>query len=106
VQQDEESSAPGHRPATSATRLAALIPGVLLCIAVAGVSAALETAERRLFAHPYVEALVLAILLGMAVRSFWKPPLRWQLIRLKADFLKLKEPVSIRSRTPVIRRTD
>jgi uncharacterized integral membrane protein (TIGR00698 family) len=60
------------------TRLAALIPGVLLCIAVAGVSAALEGAERRLFAHPYVEALVLAILLGMAVRSFWKPPERWQ----------------------------
>jgi uncharacterized integral membrane protein (TIGR00698 family) len=60
------------------TRLAALIPGVLLCIAVAGVSAVLEGAERRLFAHPYVEALVLAILLGMAVRSFWKPPGRWQ----------------------------
>ena len=76
--QDEEFSAPGNQPATSVTRLAALIPGVLLCIAVAGVSAALEAAERHLFAHPYVEALVLAILLGMAVRSFWKPPERWQ----------------------------
>ena len=76
--QDEESSVPGNRPAISVTRLAALIPGVLLCIAVAGVSAALEAAERRLFAHPYVEALVLAILLGMAVRSFWKPSERWQ----------------------------
>jgi uncharacterized integral membrane protein (TIGR00698 family) len=60
------------------TRLAALIPGVLLCIVIAGVSAALESVERRLFAHPYVEALVLAILLGMAVRSFWMPPERWQ----------------------------
>ena len=76
--QDEESTAPGKRPATSVTRLVALIPGVLLCIAVAGVSAALEAAERRLFAHPYVEALVLAILLGMAVRSFWEPSERWQ----------------------------
>ena len=76
--QDEESSASRNGLATSVTRLAALIPGVLLCIAVAGVSAALEAAERRLFAHPYVEALVLAILLGMAVRSFWKPPERWQ----------------------------
>lgn len=75
---DEESSASRNGPATSVTRLAALIPGVLLCLAVAGVSAALEAAERRLFAHPYVEALVLAILLGMAVRSFWKPPERWQ----------------------------
>ena len=60
------------------SRLAALIPGVLLCIVIAGVSAALEVAERRLFAHPYVEALVLAILLGMAVRSFWRPSERWQ----------------------------
>ena len=76
--QDEEFSAPGNGPANSISRLAALIPGVLLCIAVAGVSAALETAERRLFAHPYVEALVLAILLGMAVRSFWNPSERWQ----------------------------
>jgi uncharacterized integral membrane protein (TIGR00698 family) len=78
VSQDDESSAPGNRPAAGMTRLAALIPGVLLCVAVAGVSAALEAAERRLFAHPYVEALVLAILLGMAVRSFWKPSERWQ----------------------------
>jgi len=78
VPPDEEFPGPGNGPATSVTRLAALIPGVLLCAAVAGVSAALEGAERRLFAHPYVEALVLAILLGMAVRSFWKPPERWQ----------------------------
>jgi len=78
VPQDEEFSAPGNGPANSVIRLAALIPGVLLCIVVAGVSAALEAAERRLFAHPYVEALVLAILLGMAVRSFWNPSERWQ----------------------------
>ncbi|NOJ47651.1 YeiH family protein [Bradyrhizobium archetypum] len=76
--QDEESTAPGNRSAISVTRLAALVPGVLLCIAVAGISAALEAAERGLFAHPYVEALVLAILLGMAVRNFWRPPERWQ----------------------------
>ena len=76
--QDEEFSAPGNGPANSFSRLAALIPGVLLCIVVAGISAALEAAERRLFAHPYVEALVLAILLGMAVRSFWNPSERWQ----------------------------
>ena len=34
--------------------------------------------ERHLFAHPYVEALVIAILLGMAVRTLWKPSERWQ----------------------------
>ena len=76
--QDEEFSAPGNGPANSVGRLAALIPGVLLCTVVAGVSAALEATERHLFAHPYVEALVLAILLGMAVRSFWNPSERWQ----------------------------
>ena len=76
--QDEEFSAPGNGPGHSVSRVAAHLPGVLLCIAVAGVSAALEAAERRLFAHPYVEALVLAILLGMAVRSFWNPSERWQ----------------------------
>jgi uncharacterized integral membrane protein (TIGR00698 family) len=78
VPQDEEFSTPGNGAISSVSRLAALIPGVLLCIVVAGVSAAFEAAERRLFEHPYVEALVLAILLGMAVRSFWSPSERWQ----------------------------
>src|SRR4030095_1666847 len=78
VPQDEEFSAPGNGPANSVSRPAAFIPGVLLCTVVAGISAALEAAERRLFAHPYVEALVLAILLGMTVRSFWNPSERWQ----------------------------
>ncbi|MBR0714620.1 putative sulfate exporter family transporter [Bradyrhizobium liaoningense] len=72
------SSSAGARPATPASRIAALIPGILLCIGVAGISASLEGVERHLFAHPYVEALVMAILLGMAVRSFWKPSQRWQ----------------------------
>jgi uncharacterized integral membrane protein (TIGR00698 family) len=78
VAQNDGSSTAGARPATTAARVTALIPGVLLCIGVAGVSAALEATERRLFAHPYIEALVMAILLGMGVRSFWKPSERWQ----------------------------
>ncbi|MBR0824030.1 putative sulfate exporter family transporter [Bradyrhizobium manausense] len=72
------SSAAGARPATPASRIGALIPGILLCIGIAGISASLEGVERHMFAHPYVEALVMAILLGMAVRSFWKPSERWQ----------------------------
>jgi uncharacterized integral membrane protein (TIGR00698 family) len=68
----------GASPATLANRLTASVPGVLLCIGIAIVSSALEGAERGLFAHPYIEALVMAILLGMAVRSFWKPSERWQ----------------------------
>jgi len=77
VPQDEEFSGPADGPASIVSRVAAHLPGIVLCIAVAGVSAALEAAERRLFAHPYVEALVLAILLGMVVRSIWSPSERW-----------------------------
>ena len=76
--QDEGSSAAGNGPVTGAGRLVALVPGVVLCVIVAAISSVLEVMERRLFAHPYVEALVVAILLGMAVRSFWKPSERWQ----------------------------
>lgn len=61
---------PGH--------LAQLIPGVLLCILVALLSLGLEHLELCAFEHPYVEALVVAILLGIAIRSFWTPQERWQ----------------------------
>lgn len=78
MSQNQASSPADAKPATAASRILALIPGILLCIAVAGVSALLERAELGVFEHPYVEALVMAILLGMAVRSFWKPAPRWQ----------------------------
>jgi uncharacterized integral membrane protein (TIGR00698 family) len=58
--------------------LVRLLPGVLLCIVIASISLGLESLELRAFAHPYVEALVVAILLGMAIRSFWTPVERWQ----------------------------
>lgn len=38
----------------------------------------LQTAEEWHFRHPYVEALVLAILVGIAIRSFWEPGARWK----------------------------
>ena len=49
------------------------LPGIALCLAVTLSSFALEIVEVRLFGHPYVEALVIAILLGMAVRTLWQP---------------------------------
>ncbi len=76
--QKEVFTADGSRPASNINRIRGLIPGVLLCIAVAGLSDVLERTESHLFGHPYVEALVLAILVGIAVRGFWKPPDRWQ----------------------------
>lgn len=78
MSQNQASSPADAKRTTAISRIVALIPGILLCIAVAGVSALLERAELGIFQHPYVEALVMAILLGMAVRSFWKPAPRWQ----------------------------
>ena len=49
-------------------------PGVLLCSVVAVASVAGAALETRLFGHPIIEGLVLAILVGMAVRTAWTPP--------------------------------
>ena len=51
-----------------------LVPGVLLCLAIALLAVSVQFLEERSFGHPYVEALVLAILLGTALRSLWAPP--------------------------------
>ncbi|WP_407181577.1 YeiH family protein [Bradyrhizobium sp. STM 3562] len=67
------------RPGSALRRLGAALPGVALCLLITVTSLAIQRLEERLFGHPYVEALVIAILLGMAVRSFWRPPERWQI---------------------------
>ncbi|MGY4161953.1 putative integral membrane protein (TIGR00698 family) [Bradyrhizobium sp. USDA 4461] len=59
-------------------RIFLLIPGILLCGVVTVVSLGIQAAEERLFDHPYIEALVVAILLGMAVRTAWEPSERWR----------------------------
>ena len=55
-----------------------LIPGIALCAAITLVSLGAQNLEEHLFAHPYVEALVIAILLGMLVRTVWQPSERWR----------------------------
>jgi uncharacterized integral membrane protein (TIGR00698 family) len=76
-QQEHESdgikSAPG-----ALGRSLALIPGIALCGAITAVSLGAQLLEERIFAHPYVEALVIAILLGMAIRTGWQPSERWR----------------------------
>ncbi|MCX7308419.1 MAG: YeiH family protein [Afipia sp.] len=57
--------------------LPSVLPGTALCGAIAFVSIAAQYAEEAAFAHPYVEALVMAILLGIVVRSFWRPGPYW-----------------------------
>jgi uncharacterized integral membrane protein (TIGR00698 family) len=57
--------------------LAGLVPGILLCAAITLLATLLQKFEQRLVGEAYLEALVLAILLGVAVRTAWKPGVRW-----------------------------
>jgi uncharacterized integral membrane protein (TIGR00698 family) len=65
------------RLGSAVERLIAFVPGVALCCAIAGVAVMLQGFEERALGHPYVEALVIAILVGIAVRSLWQPGKLW-----------------------------
>ena len=73
----DKTAARPKRPALIA-QCGAILPGLLLCTALALVCSGLQEVEQSALAHPYVEALVLAILLGMAIRSVWTPGERWR----------------------------
>jgi uncharacterized integral membrane protein (TIGR00698 family) len=77
VLRDENSSA-ANKLLSILRLLTPVFPGVFLCGLVALVSLAFEEVEQFAFARPYIEALVVAILLGMAVRTYWTPGGRWQ----------------------------
>jgi uncharacterized integral membrane protein (TIGR00698 family) len=53
-------------------------PGIALCLIVTALSLGAQAVEESFFGHPYVEALVVAILLGMVIRTFWEPGARWR----------------------------
>jgi uncharacterized integral membrane protein (TIGR00698 family) len=57
--------------------LAPFLPGVGLCILVTTVAYRLQAIEIDLVGRPWLEALVFAILLGVAIRSVWTPPSVW-----------------------------
>jgi uncharacterized integral membrane protein (TIGR00698 family) len=61
----------------SASTISALLPGVALCLAITAAGMGLEHLERLLFGRAWLESLVLAILLGSAVRTFWRPAQRF-----------------------------
>ena len=50
------------------------LPGLALCTIIAAVGWALQSVEERMFGRPYVEALVLALLIGVAVSAIWNLP--------------------------------
>jgi uncharacterized integral membrane protein (TIGR00698 family) len=50
----------------------------MLCIVVTVAAGLLQAVEVRLVGQAYLEALVLAILLGVAIRTLWTPGERWR----------------------------
>ncbi|WP_454622366.1 YeiH family protein [Bradyrhizobium cenepequi] len=66
-----------QRPSAVA-RTFSLLPGIVLCGAITVVALGVQHLEEEAFDHPYVEALVIAILLGMAIRTAWNPSERWR----------------------------
>ena len=54
-----------------------LLPGVALVIAVTVVAEVAQSAEIRSFGRAWLEAIVLAIVVGTLVRSLWTPPARY-----------------------------
>jgi uncharacterized integral membrane protein (TIGR00698 family) len=63
--------------ASAPADMAAVVPGLILCIAITAIAMVMQNWEEEAFGHPYIEALVIAILLGIAIRSFWQPGEIW-----------------------------
>jgi uncharacterized integral membrane protein (TIGR00698 family) len=56
-----------------------IVPGLALCLVIALTSIGLQGLETRLFGRAWLEALVIAILLGAAIRTFSRLGPRWDL---------------------------
>ena len=59
-------------------KAAPLAWGMALCVLVTLIAVTIQALEETLVGHPYVEAIVLAILLGTAIRTLWEPGGRWR----------------------------
>ena len=55
-----------------------ILPGLALCVAVTALAFVAAKAEVALFGEAWIEALVLAILIGTTLRTAWTPAARWQ----------------------------
>ena len=54
------------------------VPGLALCCCIAGAGYVLQRLELLMFGRVWVEALVLAILVGAALRAAWTPSPSWK----------------------------
>lgn len=69
------------RPTPAASKFAAassLLPGVALCAVVSAIAMAVQATQVAALGHPYLDAIVVAILLGTGIRSVWTPNDRWR----------------------------
>ena len=69
-----QTPAPGSIPRA----LIGLAPGLALCAGISAAAVWLQDLEAHAFGRPYVEALVIAILLGGLIRSLWQPSEIWR----------------------------
>lgn len=58
-------------------RAAKFIPGIALCAGISAAAIGLQMIEEHWTGRPWIEALVIAILLGTVVRTLWTPSARW-----------------------------
>ena len=65
---------PVAQPSGAATLVRRAAPGVLLCALISGVAILAQVLEHRLLGRAWLEALVLAIVLGAGVRTAWTIP--------------------------------
>lgn len=71
----ESGPAPAQSlPMIPARGVLSLIPGLLVCAGVAVAAVAVQALEVRLFGRGWIDAIVLAILIGATIRALWTPP--------------------------------
>ncbi|MCP8894578.1 YeiH family protein [Shinella daejeonensis] len=69
-------------------KLLRFAPGLFLCAGISGIAYFLQALEEFYLDHVYLEALVIAIILGVIVRTAWAPGDRWESgIRFSGKFL-------------------
>jgi uncharacterized integral membrane protein (TIGR00698 family) len=57
--------------------VAKVIPGIALCAIISAAAIGLQMLEEHWTGQPWIEALVIAILLGTGLRTLWTPDARW-----------------------------
>jgi uncharacterized integral membrane protein (TIGR00698 family) len=72
-----DSAEKSNFPRKAIAKVVSWIPGIALCALVTLIAVALQALQEATVGHPYVEAIVIAILLGTAIRTIWEPNSRW-----------------------------